>query len=371
MHEIETIVVGAGVVGLAVARALSMTGHEVVVLEQHKIIGSETSARNSEVIHAGIYYPEGSLKAQTCVEGKKLLYDFCDSHGVPYDNIGKIIVATNDAQLAALEGIQKHAIQNGVCDLMHLNKHELNSLEPALEGVAGLLSPSTGIIDSHSYMLALQGDAEAHGAQIAFNTRVESWRYLASGGFELTSEDGTNITCQNLVMSAGLHTANLLNAQLEIFEFEARGAVPQPVQYAKGNYFKLAGKAPFSRLIYPVPEPGGLGVHLTLDLGKQTRFGPDVEWVDKLDYEVDPKRADKFYDAIRSYWPKLPDNSLEPDYSGIRPKLSGPDEPNADFMIRTSRDHGISGLTILAGIESPGLTASLALAEHIEQTIKQ
>ena len=370
MHDIESIVVGAGVVGLAVARALSMAGQEVVVLEQHDIIGSETSARNSEVIHAGIYYPKDSLKARTCIKGKRLLYDFCNSHGVPHDNMGKVIIASNDAQLAALAGIQEHASQNGVSDLVQLNKSELKALEPALRGVAGLLSPSTGIIDSHSYMLALQGDAEAHGAQIAFNARVKGWRHFIHGGFELTSEDGSTVSCRNLVVSVGLHTTDFINSQLEPSKLGKLSAEPQLIQYAKGNYFRLAGKAPFSRLIYPVPEPGGLGVHLTLDLGGQARFGPDVEWVENLDYEVDQARSDKFYDAIRNYWPQLPDASLEPDYSGIRPKLSGPGEPNADFMIWGPTDHGLNGFVVLTGIESPGLTASLELAEQVKQAIQ-
>ena len=363
MHDIETLIVGAGVVGLAVARALAISGQEVVILEQHGMIGTETSSRNSEVVHAGIYYPKGSLKARTCIEGKKLLYEFCASHGVPHKPIGKLIVATNEQQDAALGGIGQHAIENGVSDLLRLDRTDLKKVESALNGVAALYSPSTGIVDTHAFMLALLGDSESCGCQIAFNTRVAAWRILKSGGFEVECNDQgrTIVSARNLIVSCGLHTSKFLNA------IEAsRKNLPVPkTRFAKGNYFRLSGRAPFSHLIYPVPEPGGLGVHLTLDLGGQARFGPDVEWVDDLNYDVDQNRSEKFYAAIRSYWPDLLDNALQADYSGIRPKLVGMGEPDADFLVWGPKDHGINGLVGLLGIESPGLTSSLALANYV------
>ena len=358
MPDVETLIVGAGVVGLAIARNLSMAGQEVIVLEQHNLIGSETSARNSEVIHAGIYYPKDSLKALTCVKGKEQLYGFCKTHGVPHRRIGKLIVATTTDQVKSLEKIDGHAKANGVSDLRMLNGPELHGMEPNLSAVAGLLSPSTGIIDSHAYMLALQGDIEAHGGQIAFNTKAESWKAKDSHnrGFEVRCNGTEKITSHNLIVCGGLHASNFMNS--------GNMSAP-PTLLAKGNYYKLMGKAPFSHLIYPVPEPSGLGVHLTLDMDGQARFGPDVEWIDKIDYRVDPTRGEKFYSAVRSYWPDLPDNSLSPDYSGIRPKLSAPGEPDADFCIKSHRDHGQDGLIMLLGIESPGLTASLAIADHV------
>jgi len=367
LYDVETLIIGAGVVGLACARAMAKAGQDVIVLEQHPIIGSETSARNSEVIHAGIYYPKGSLKAQTCVRGKHLLYEFCETHNVPHKQIGKLIVATNEHQQATLSEIQKHAADNGVDDLVLLDANKTQKKEPHLNAVASLFSPSTGIVDSHAYMLALQGEAEQFGCQIAFNTKAISYSKLEGGGFELACSDTSNpdeitkLTCKNLIVNAGLHSSLFLNAEQENRAFQF-----QQIRYAKGNYFRLSGKAPFSHLIYPVPEPGGLGVHLTLDLGGQARFGPDVEWTTELDYEVDPRRGDKFYAAIRDYWPDLANGSLEADYSGIRPKLSAAGEPNADFKILDKADHGIDGLIALLGIESPGLTASLAIAEQVE-----
>jgi len=368
LHDIETLIIGAGVVGLAVARSLAMAGHEVMVLEQHAIIGSETSARNSEVIHAGIYYPQDSLKAKLCVEGKALLYEFCKSRNVRHNRIGKLIVATNDEQRNALNQIQSHALANGVDDLRLLDQSVLNALEPALSGTSALYSPSTGIIDSHAYMLALQGEAEARGAQFVFNTKAASWKVLKNGGFEIAcaDEQQTTLTARNLIVCGGLYASQFLAAQTSAIE-----TVPDvpPTKFAKGNYFKLSGKAPFSHLVYPVPEPGGLGVHLTLDMGGQARFGPDVEWIDEPDYEVDPARGEKFYAAIRSYWPELPDASLEPDYAGIRPKLSGRGEPNVDFLFLGPTNHNCKGLVALLGIESPGLTASLSIAEHVRKLI--
>ncbi|WP_153768701.1 NAD(P)/FAD-dependent oxidoreductase [Labrenzia sp. CE80] len=361
MHDIETMVIGAGVVGLAAARALALSGREVMVLERHDLIGSETSARNSEVIHAGIYYPKDSLKARLCVEGKAQLYDFCAANGVPHERIGKLIVACTDGQVSDLEGIRAKAEANGVGDLRFLTGAEAQELEPALACKGALLSPSTGIIDSHGFMLALQGELEANGGQVVLNTEVTSVSALADGGFSLNvrsdGEDGYAITCRELIISAG-HGAPGLSAMLP-------GTNPPKAYLAKGNYFKLTGKAPFSQLIYPVPEPGGLGVHLTLDLQHQARFGPDVEWVERFDYRVDPARGDAFYAAIRSYWPDLEGATLVADYSGIRPKISAQGEAAADFRIDGRSVHGREGLVALYGIESPGLTASLAIAEDV------
>jgi len=364
LHDIETVIVGAGVVGLALARRLAMAGHEVVVLEQHDIIGSETSARNSEVIHAGIYYSKGSLKAQTCVAGKRRLYEFCASHNVPHKRIGKLIVATDEAQRSTLDSIARNAHANGVNDLIYMDKRAVGQIEPALNCVGALFSPSTGIIDSHAYMIALRGDAELNGCQIAFNTKAISWRPLSGGGFEIvcSGDEETKLTARNLVVCGGLHAAQFLSAS------NFTHAV-KPTLFAKGNYFRLAVRSPFSHLIYPVPEPGGLGVHLTLDMSGQARFGPDVEWINEIDYEVNATRVEEFYNSIRSYWPDLPDASLVPDYAGIRPKLSGPREPDSDFEIWGVKAHGQVGLVGLLGIESPGLTASLEIAEIVRETL--
>ncbi|MBN9671569.1 NAD(P)/FAD-dependent oxidoreductase [Roseibium aggregatum] len=361
MHDIETLVIGAGAVGLACARALSMTGREVMVLERHDLIGSETSARNSEVIHAGIYYPKDSLKARLCVEGKKQLYRFCEDNGIAHERIGKLIVAVNETQVAELEKIRQKASENGVNDLAFLDAGELTKLEPALNASGALLSPSTGILDSHGFMLALQGGLEAHGGQVVLNTKVDHIGSLDGGGYRVAIDAGGPdpyaLSCRELVVAAG-HGAPALMADLP-------DAGAPTAFLAKGSYFKLQGKAPFERLIYPVPEPGGLGVHLTLDLQHQARFGPDVEWVDGFDYRVDPSRAEKFYRAIRSYWPDLPDGTLIPDYSGIRPKIAGPGEASADFRIEGPEKHGLKGLVALYGIESPGLTAALAIGAMV------
>lgn len=364
MHDIETIVVGAGVVGLAIARSLALSGREVMVLERHDLIGSETSARNSEVIHAGIYYPKDSLKARTCVAGKVRLYDFCKANAVGHEKTGKLIVATSEAQVGELEGIRQKAAANGVEDLRLLSRADALAMEPDLECQAALLSPSTGIIDSHGYMLALQGELESNGGQVVLNTAVSGIEALPNGGYRLSTqgEEAFEITCKELVISAG-HGAPGLAASLV-------GLEPPTGFFAKGSYFKLVGRAPFSQLIYPVPEPGGLGVHLTLDLQHQARFGPDVEWLDQedeaaLDYRVDPARGETFYAAIRRYWPGLEDGSLTPDYSGIRPTITAPGEAAADFRIDGPRHHEREGLVALYGIESPGLTASLALADEV------
>lgn len=354
--DVETVVIGAGVIGLAAARELALRGREVMVLEQHPIIGSQTSARNSEVIHAGIYYPAGSLKARACLAGREMLYSFCREHGVAHRRLGKLIVATAPEQVEALVAIRARAEANGVDDLAFLDRAEALALEPQLACEAALLSPSTGILDSHAFMLALQGSLEACGGQVVCGAEVTGLAPV-EGGYRLTVTDGTDgfaLTCRSLVIAAG-HGAPSLAGQL------AGTQAPQ-AYFARGCYFSIAGRAPFSRLVYPVPEPGGLGVHLTLDMGGQARFGPDVEWIDSLDYTVDPRRADGFYAEIRKYWPGLADGALRPDYSGIRPKISGPDAPAADFRIDGPREHGHAGLVALYGIESPGLTSALALA---------
>jgi L-2-hydroxyglutarate oxidase LhgO len=356
VEKLDAVVIGAGVVGLAVARALALAGREVVILEGEDAIGTHTSSRNSEVIHAGIYYPKGSLKARTCVAGKELLYEYCVSHGVPHKRTGKLIVATSESQIPELKAIQEKAHGNGVSDVVSMTRAQALALEPELHCVAALYSPSTGIIDSHALMLAYLGDAEANGAMLALKSPLEKCEVVADG-FVLQE----SIHAKVLVNSAGLRAPSIAKAIKGYPAEKAPGEF-----YAKGNYYSLNRKNPFSRLVYPVPEPGGLGVHVTLDLAGQARFGPDVEWVDRIglkeDYSVDPRRADRFYAAIRRYWPGLPDASLSPGYSGIRPKTAGPKDPAPDFQIQGPRQHGIPGLVHLFGIESPGLTASLALA---------
>jgi L-2-hydroxyglutarate oxidase LhgO len=362
MEQIDCVVVGAGVVGLAVARALALAGREVLVLEAAEGIGTETSSRNSEVIHAGIYYPKGSLMARFCVAGKQKLYAYCAERGVPHRNCGKLIVATTEAEAGQLASIQARAAANGVPDLRLISAAEAREMEPAVACTAALVSPSTGIVDSHSFMLALQGDAENAGAAFAFHAPVLSGRLLPEGGAELSvgGEEPMELRCALLVNAAGLHAPKLAGR----LEGMPEAMVP-PTFYAKGNYFTLSGRSPFTRLIYPVPVPGGLGTHLTLDLGGQAKFGPDVEWVDRIDYEVSPARGESFYAAIRRYWPGLPDGALIPGYSGIRPKIVGPGQAAQDFVVQGPAEHGRPGLVHLFGIESPGLTASLALADHV------
>jgi L-2-hydroxyglutarate oxidase LhgO len=361
MDSVECVVIGAGVVGLAVARALALAGREVVILEAEDAIGTHTSSRNSEVIHAGIYYPEGSLKARACVEGRRRLYEYCDRHGVPYRRCGKLIVATSEAQIPELLAIRAKAHANGVTNVVEIPPAEAMRMEPALHCVAALHSPSTGIIDSHALMLAYLGDAEAAGAMLALKSPLHRAR-ASAGGFELEVANAEPLRCRILVNSAGLRAPSVARL-IEGFPAER---IP-PEYYAKGNYYSLAGRPPFSRLVYPVPEPGGLGVHVTLDLAGQARFGPDVEWIERIgqagDYAVDPRRSERFYAAIRCYWPGLRDGALAPGYAGIRPKISGPKDPAADFLVQGPAEHGLPGLVNLFGIESPGLTASLALAD--------
>lgn len=365
MEEVECVVAGAGVVGLAIARSLARQGREVLVLEAAPIIGSETSSRNSEVIHAGIYYPKDSLKARLCLVGRDALYAYCAAHGVPHARLGKLIVASEPAQLGELNAIAARAAANGVEDLRFLGATEIAALEPALKASGGLLSPSTGIIDSHAYMLALQGEAENAGAIFAFRTPVLRGEVLPDGyRLETGGDMPMELKTRCLINAAG-HGAWDLARHLRGYPSEL---VP-PQFLAKGNYFTLQGRSPFQRLIYPVPEPGGLGIHLTLDLDGRARFGPDVEWISEPDYRIDPERAARFYPAIRRYWPDLPDGALEPGYTGIRPKLAGPGEGDSDFRIDGPAKHGLPGLVHLFGIESPGLTASLAIGDLVADIV--
>jgi L-2-hydroxyglutarate oxidase LhgO len=361
MPDIDAIIIGAGVVGLAIASAVARSGRSVIVLEAAEGIGTETSSRNSEVIHAGIYYPEGSLKAQLCVEGRHALYAWCDSHHVPYRRCGKLIVASDDAELNAIAALEKKGHANGVDDLVMISGGEAKRLEPALSTVGALISPSTGILDSHAFMVSLLGDAEAHGAAFAFHTPFLRAELGGNAIFvEAGGADPIRLSTSVLINAAGLHASRAAKAMDGL----ASDHVPETL-YAKGNYFSLRGRAPFSHLIYPAPHTHGLGVHLTLDLGGQARFGPDVEWVDTLNYEVDPARCDGFDEAIKRYWPGLPEHSLIPAYSGIRPKISGPNDAAPDFRIDGPEVHGIPGLVNLFGIESPGLTSSLAIANRV------
>ena len=366
MEKIECVVVGAGVIGLAVARRLAQAGREVIILEAAEGIGTVTSSRNSEVIHAGIYYPAGSLMARMCVSGKRALYRYCSDHGVPHRNCGKLIVATTPDETAKLQSIRAHAEANGVLDLQTLGADAARALEPALNCDAALLSPSTGIIDSHAFMLALRGDAEEAGAVCAFYAPLlRATAYAGRIEIEVGGAAPISLECKLLVNAAGLSAPTV-----------ARGISGMPIELippaylAKGNYFSCQARAPFSRLVYPVPEPGGLGVHLTLDMAGQARFGPDVEWVETVDYAVDPARAARFYPAIRRYWPTLPDGALMPSYSGIRPKIVPPAVAVQDFLIQGPNDHGVDGLINLFGIESPGLTSALAIADHVGELIE-
>ncbi len=365
MERADAIVIGAGVVGLAVARSLAAVGREVIVLEAAEGIGTETSSRNSEVIHAGIYYPAGSLKARLCVAGRLALYPFCEEHGVPHRRCGKLLVATAEEQLPKLAAVRAQADANGVADLAPLTAAEARALEPELRCVAAYLSPSTGVIDSHAFMLALQGDAETRGAMIAFRSPVTGGA-VRDDGIELDvgGESPLRVLARTVVNCAGLHAQRLAHA--------LAGFPPThvpPTYYAKGNYYSLTGRSPFSRLVYPMPNEAGLGVHITIDLAGQARFGPDVEWIDRIDYDVDPHRAASFYGAIREYWPGLKEGQLAPGYSGIRPKLVGPNAPAADFVVSGLGDHGVGGLVNLFGIESPGLTAALAIGDYVRDLL--
>ena len=369
MDKVDCIVIGAGVVGLAVARKLALAGREVLVIEANPAIGMETSSRNSEVIHAGLYYASGSLKARLCVAGRSALYAYCEERGIAHRRCGKLVVATSDAQRDKLAAIHALAMANGCTEVAELTASQAQSLEPALSCVAALSSPMTGIVDSHGLMLTLQGDAENAGALFAFNSRVTGGRAVGNGILlqaRTESNDEIDLEAATVINCAGLHAVHIARS----IEGLDRQTIPQ-AYFAKGNYYSLGCKAPFSHLVYPVPEAGGLGVHLTLDLGGQARFGPDVEWLegtsDPIDYTVDPRRADRFYSAIRAYWPGLPDASLQPAYAGVRPKISPPGAPAADFLITSHCNPHYLGLY---GIESPGLTAALAIADHVFDSIK-
>ena len=353
----DAVVIGAGVIGLAVARELALAGREVLILERNALIGAETSSRNSEVIHAGIYYPTGSVKAETCVRGKALLYDYCDRRHVPHNRVGKLIVATSEEQLDVLRGYQRQALRNGVGHLRWLDRDEALRLEPDVRCLAGVFSETTGVIDSHAFMLSLHGDVEAHGGIVSFHTEVtdldrDNGRLLVRcGDFDLAA--------QIVVNAAGLEAPKVAHP----LGGHWRG------YFAKGHYYALSGGSPFTHLVYPVAEPGGLGVHVSLDMGGQARFGPDVVWIDEADYAFDPRNRDRFVEAIQKYYPGLDPDRLHPDYTGIRPKLAPAGGPATDFVIEGPADHGISGLVNLLGIESPGLTSSFAIAERVARLL--
>ena len=360
-QSVDVVVIGAGVVGLAVARALALAEREVWVLEREARIGSGISARNSEVIHAGLYYPPGSLKARLCVQGKQMLYAYCAARCVAHRRCGKLLVATNAAQLAALAEVQQRAKANGVDDVQMLSAAQALALEPALQCHGALLSPSTGIVDSHGLMLALQADLEHAGSHVVLYTAVDRVQLSQTDRHAVWMQDGTCLAARAVVNAAGLFAPALARR----FAGLAAQHVPQEF-FAKGNYFSLSAKAPFAHLIYPLPEPGGLGVHLTLDLGGQAKFGPDVQWVDDAsDYAVDASRGAAFHAEVRKYWPSLPEGALQADYAGIRPKIIGPGQAPADFVVQGPSSHGVPGLVNLFGIESPGLTSALALAHWV------
>jgi len=376
LGRVEAVVVGAGVLGLAAARALAASGLETLVLERGAQIGGGISSRNSEVIHAGLYYPTDSAKARLCVRGKALLYDFCRSHGVQHRACGKLLVASEAAQLPQLQALAAQAEANGVHDLQWLSAAQAQALEPALRCQAALLSPSTGIIDSHGLMLALQGDLEAAGGQVVLNSTVTALRRPAGAAalwrLEVQTEAGlVTLEAERVLNAAGLWAAELARQTQDLTP-----AHQPALRFCKGSYFGLSGRAPFRHLIYPMPQVGGLGVHLTLDLAGQARFGPDVEWLDgeadpaALDYRVDPARAAAFAAEVRRYWPGLPEGALQPAYSGVRPKLSGPGEAAADFRIEGPAEHGLPGLVQLLGMESPGLSSCLAVAESVVDLLR-
>lgn len=359
MDRVEVVVIGAGAVGLAIARALALRGREVLILESAARFGSGVSSRNSEVIHAGIYYPRGSLKARLCVAGRDLLYAFCGERGVPHRRYGKLIVATSTAQAGELERIRAGALANGV-ELTPLSGAAARALEPQLTCSAALHSPLTGVIDAHAYMLALLGEAESRGAQLLCDSAVTGVALRADGFLIALNGGSFSLEARALVNSAALDAPRVAR----LMEGFPAAHIP-PAHFAKGSYFTLAGRAPFARLVYPLPIPGGLGVHLTLDLAGRARFGPDVEWRGAPDYEVDAARAQGFYAAVRAWWPALPDGALEPGYAGVRPKITAAGEPAADFRIDGPAAHGVPRLVQLFGIESPGLTSSLAIGAHV------
>ena len=362
--DVETVVIGAGVVGLAIARELALRGQEVMVLEQHDIIGSETSSRNSEVIHAGIYYPPGSLRARLCVEGKAKLYRFCAENGVAHKPITKLLVATSESQLPKLKAIHETAVKNGVDDLVALTAAQAKALEPEVACVAALLSPSTGVIDSHGLMLALEGHAETAGAQVVLNTAETRHGHTATGLYEIftAGEPGGRITCRKLILSAGLHASKLARTLPWAGNYR-----PPETYYAVGQYYAYSGRSPFGRHIYPMPDGAWLGLHVTVDIGGRCKFGPDIEWIPEIDYSFDESKLEKFLGFIRTYYPGLDASRLHADYTGIRPKLYREGEPVPDFLAHGPETHGLDGLVMLFGIESPGLTAAMAIAELVAE----
>ena len=375
MDRVDCVVIGAGVIGLAVAREMALQGRETILLERESAFGTISSARNSEVIHAGIYYPKDSLKARLCVEGNRMLYEYCRTHHVATQPYGKLIVASDDSQLDDLQAILYKAQQNNVPEIKMLTGEQAKSMEPELQCSAALLSASTGIVDSHGFMLSLLGGFEDAGGMIAYQSPLISAKPMGSkaqDGFELEigGSDAMKIQTKLLINCAGMSAPAIAKK----IEGLAQEQIPK-AYFAKGNYFSLSGKSPFKHLIYPIPEPGGLGVHLTLDMGGQAKFGPDVEWLEiddenQIDYTVNPKRGESFYAAVRKYWPGLKDNALQPDYSGVRAKIVPPNVPAGDFCFNTPKDHGLEGLFNLYGFESPGLTSSLAIAKYLEGQIK-
>lgn len=367
VERADAVVIGAGVVGLAIARGLALAGREVMVLEAKELIGSGISSRNSEVIHAGIYYPTGSRKALLCTAGREMLYHYCAERGIPHRRCGKLIVAMGKNQISRLHELRTQAAANGVRDLELLSPFEITQLEPAVRGSAALLSPSTGIIDSHALMLALQGDTEAHGGVVALSVGVLSGRVSSDGvALRVGGNEEFELKADLVVNSAGLD-AQTVSRSIEGLPTDQ---IP-PRRLAKGSYYVLNRAAPFQRLVYPVPEPGGLGIHATLDLGGQVRFGPDVHWIEAPDYSVTEAGASRFYPAVRHYWPDLEDGALAPGYAGIRPKIVGPGEPDGDFIVHGPSFHRGAKVIALYGIESPGLTASLAIAEEIVELARQ
>lgn len=362
-ERIDCAVIGAGVVGLAIARKLALSGRDVIILEAEDAFGTHTSSRNSEVIHAGIYYATGTLKARLCVPGRKALYEYCAQHQVNHRRIGKVVVACDESELAGLKKYKEQAEINGVDDLQMLDRAQLAALEPEVACVAGFLSPSTGIVDSHGLMLAYLGDAEEHGASLALASPVVSGAVSGDGiQLEVGGSAGMSLVCNTVINAAGL------NAQAVARSISGIPAetIP-PTYYAIGHYYTLAGRPPFSRLVYPVARQDWLGVHVTVDLGGRVKFGPDFAWTDRIDYRFDETREQAFYKAIRRYYPGLRDGALVPGYTGIRPRITGPGEPAQDFVIQGAEAHGVRGLVNLYGIESPGLTSSLAIADHVAQ----
>ena len=361
VERVECVVIGAGAVGLAVARRLALAGKEVIVLEKADTFGTETSSRNSEIIHAGIYYAKNSYKARFCVAGKHALYDYLKVHGVAHKKLGKLIVATSRDELKQLDQLDAFARGNGVDDLKRLTPAEVRAMEPLVFCTGALWSPSTGIFDSHGYMLALLGDIEERGGAIAYCAPVTGGKVTNDGiDLDVGGDVSLTVRARTVVNSAGLYAQQVAKS--------IAGVLPEsvpPSYYAKGSYYTLLGKPPFTRPVYPVPEHGGLGVHVSVDLAGQVRFGPDVEWVDRIEYSVNPRRADVFYAAIRHYYPALKDGALQAGYCGIRPKLQSPKDPAKDFVIQGPREHGVPGLVNLFGIESPGLTASFPIADHV------